>query len=495
MPKRKMRVMFVCRGAEYLGVESMSACLRAAGHDTDLVFDPGFDDTFYFRFQVARTLNRWDRLVGRMRTYRPDVLAVSSTSNTYPYLRDLVGQLKNAHDCFTVIGGVHASALPEYVLADGLFDAACIGEGEGALVDLVDRLSAGDPLMDIRNLCFRRDGAIVKNPVRPCIKDLDSLPFHDKSLFYRQGGFSSTLTMITGRGCCYDCNFCVNPFWKDIYRNNGTFLRRYSPARVIDEICFFVRQFNVKRVNFQDDIFVMSKEWLREFSSHYRASIRLPFQCNVHTHFVDDETVSLLCDAGCHSVCMGVQSADENKRKEILKRSETNDEIFRAVAILKKYSLRVDAEYIFGLPGETWEDIKRTISFNRALDPSYTATFMLYPFPGTEILENVRKDGLITEQAYEDVKKGAGSYHYISLLELPDRYMSYAAEVLLPVVTRLPVAAACFIIRFLSKKSLSGLVHSLCFITLPFNNLFQFIERAEDYFTMAFMRRKREKNG
>ncbi|MDD5775125.1 MAG: radical SAM protein, partial [Candidatus Omnitrophica bacterium] len=297
------------------------------------------------------------------------------------------------------------------------------------------------------------------------------------------------------RGCCYDCNFCVNPFWKDIYRNNGTFLRRYSPARVIDEIRCFVRQFSVKKINFHDDIFIMSSEWLREFTRLYRASIRLPFQCNIHTHCVNDETASLLLEAGCHSVCMGIQSVDEKKRTAILKRTETNDEIFRAVSLLKKYSLRVEAEYIFGLPGETWEDVKRIVSFNRALDPSYTATFMLYPFPGTEILENVRKDGLITEQAYEDVKKGAGSYHYISLLELPDRYMSYAAEVLLPVVTRLPVAAACFIIRFLSKKSLSGLVHALCFITLPFNNLFQFIERAEDYFTMAFMRRKREKNG
>jgi len=121
-----MKVMFVCRGAEYIGVEYLSAILRAQGHATDLIFDPGFDDTFFFRMPFLKRLNRWPYLLGRVKGFKPDVLAVSSISNTYPYIRELLAEIKKAYRCYAVIGGVHAPAIPEYVVRDGLFAAVNI---------------------------------------------------------------------------------------------------------------------------------------------------------------------------------------------------------------------------------------------------------------------------------------------------------------------------------------------------------------------------------
>jgi len=484
-----MKVMFVCRGTEYIGVESLSACLKAAGHQVDLVFDPGFDDIFYFRFPALRRLNRWSRLVRQVSVFKPDILAISSVSNTYPYIRQLVKQIKQVWDCYTVIGGVHASAVPNFVLEDPLFDAVCIGEGEEALVELANCLAAGADPSCIRNLCVRTSDGIICNLVRPLRQNLDSLPFLDKQLFFRAGAFVEALNIVTGRGCPYRCNFCVNDFWKKVYVQDGPYCRRFSPKRMVSEIEYFMRVFGIRKVIFQDDIFTYDKAWLSEFSWLYRRSIGLPFQCNVHSHFITPEIAGLLQEAGCCSVCIGIQSADDRKRSELLSRSETAEEIVRAVNLFKKYGIRVGAEYIFGLPGETRDDIEKIVSFNHALMPDETATFMLYPFLGTRMLEQCLADGLLPGEDYCRVKRGEGSYHYLSMIDLPDKIFSYTAQVLLPMLTRIPVGLAMFFLDCLANERLLWLVRILQLASLPSTNLIQFRERTRSYLRILWRKK------
>lgn len=479
-----MKVMFVCRGAEYLGVEYLSACLKARGHLTELCFDPGFDDTFFFKAGFLKKFNRWPHLVERVRSFAPDVLAVSSLTNTYPYILALLREIRKVHRCYTVIGGIHATAIPEEVLKEGIFDAVCVGEGEEALVELLDRLAAGDDPVDVNNFCFVREGELIRNPLNPLLADLDRLPFADKELFYRYGAFSSTMTVLSGRGCPFSCSFCVNDHNRRLYRGRGCYVRQYSPERLIEELKYHLRTLPVSSFNFQDDILTIDNGWLARFSELYGREIGLPFQCNAHPKFVDDEVVGLLKAAGCNSVCMGVQSAVPRVRREQMRRLESNEEIEAAVAVFRKHRLPLCLEYIFGMPGETYAEIRENFVFNRKLRPANTSTFSLYPFPGTTVFETLRAAGSLDAQNAAKVYRGEGSYHYDSLLSLPDKPLSDAAKELFPALTRLPLRPSLFLFRLLSKKGLGWLRNLIGLIFLPFNNLFQFRERMGNYFRM-----------
>lgn len=485
-----MKVMFVCRGVEYLGIEYLSSYLKTRGHTTDLLFDPGFDDTFYFRAPLLKGLNRWSRLIKQVKDFRPDLLAVSSVSNTYPYIGALVKEIRQVFDCYTVIGGVHASAIPEYLLREGIFDAVCTGEGEEALLELVDCLQAREDPAKLKNFCFLQGEKIVQNPLRPLVQDLDTLPFPDKALFYKSGAFSTTLTALSGRGCPYSCSFCINSQWRDMYRGLGPYVRRYSPERMIDELRYFINRYPIKRINFQDDIFTMDKQWLTQFCEAYSRLIGLPFQCNGHPHFLGKETVQLLKMASCVSVCLGIQTALYDKRTSLLARSETNEEIESAVALLKKYRIQVYLEYIFGLPGETMEDIKANLEFNHKLRPANSATFMFYPFPGTPLLDYCQERGLINPENVGRVFKGEGSYHYGSLIQLPNKRLSKTAANLFPGLKNLLPSLSVRIIRWLSYDSFQWLVHIIGLLFLPLSNFFQFRERVSNYFHMFLKSKK-----
>lgn len=479
-----MKVMFICRGAEYVGVEYLSACLKSKGHAVALAFDPGFDDTFHFKIPFFRGLNRWQHLLRRIKEFTPDILAVSSVSNTYPYLLKFIEEVKKTYRCYTIIGGVHASAIPDYIIGEGMFDAVCVGEGECALVELLHYLEKEENPLSLKNFYFIKDREIIRNPLRPLIEDLDGLPYPDKGLFYKYGAFSTTLTLLSGRGCPFSCYFCVNGQWRDMYKGLGRYIRRYSPERMLDEIQYFIGRYPIKRINFQDDIFSMDRRWLTQFSELYLRLINLPFQCNVHPRFVSDDTVRLLKEAGCVSVCMGVQTAVQEKRSGWLGRGETNEEIQTAVSLLKKYRIPVYLEYIFGLPGETLQDIAENIAFNNKLQPDNTASFVLYPFPGTPLLNNCRESNIINGTNLDKIFKGEGSYHYASLLRLPDNLISETTASLFPLLRRLPNPLSVSIIRLFSYKYLSWLVKVVRLLSLPVNNFFQFRERIDNYFRM-----------
>lgn len=485
-----MKIMFLCRGAEYLGVEALSAALKANGHQTDLIFDPGFDDTFFFKAPFLKRFNNWPGLIERVKRFQPDILAVSSLTNTYPYIRELIRQIKEAYRCYVIIGGVHATAIPEYLLKEGLFDAVCVGEGDEAIVALADHLAAEESPLTINNFCFVRDGAVIINPLSPLIEDLDKLPFPDKKLFYEAGAFSTTVTVLSGRGCPFGCTFCVNDNNRRLYKGKGHYVRQYSPQRMVEELEWLMQELPIRSFNFQDDILTMRVSWLEEFTALYRKKINRSFQCNVHPKFVNDDVARLLNEAGCDSVCMGVQSAVPQVRRQLMHRQESNEEIEEAFTVLKRYRLPVSLEYIFGLPGETLDEIKENFAFNRRLRPANTATFTLYPFPGTTILEDLKSSGGIDAAYLESVYRGEGSYHYDSLLNLPDKLLSEAAADLMPILTKLPLSLGLLLFKLLARPGFGWLrtLVNLCF--LPLNNFFQFKERMGNYLRMYRCQRR-----
>jgi radical SAM superfamily enzyme YgiQ (UPF0313 family) len=304
------------------------------------------------------------------------LVAFSAITNLYLPITRLAKKIKKVLDVPIIIGGIHPTSIPDEVIKDECYDAVCIGEGEEPLEELLLRLEEKRPYTDVKNLWVRdAAGKIHKNSKRPIIKSLDDLPTPDKSLFEKYGALTSQLNIMTTRGCPFECTFCVNSFRNSLYAGES-YLRQRSVKNVIDGITDILKTYKFKSLRFFDDVFAFNVKWLREFRDAYRKHVNLPFHCNITPSTAKDEILRLLSESGCTKISMGVQSGSEVIRTKLLHRRHTDEDIIVAAQKIKKYGMKLSAEYIFGFPEETPKDMWKSLDLNDKLDASYTPSFV-----------------------------------------------------------------------------------------------------------------------
>jgi anaerobic magnesium-protoporphyrin IX monomethyl ester cyclase len=433
-----MRILFYSRGTEQLGVECLMAYLESKGHKTELIFDPGLDNNLYYRIDILKFLNKWNKLIQNAVDYAPDLVGFSALTNTFPFAIEFASRLKKRLDVPFVFGGIHPTILPEYVLQYSEVDYVIRGEGEYSLEELASRLQEGKSIKEIKNLCYRDDGKIRINPLRPLIHDLDGLPILMKDKFYRDGAFKTQLHINTARGCPFKCTYCVNNFYRNkLYSEfSGVVqpVRRLSPYKVIEEIKLFVGNYPIEEILFADEVFVLDKKWLFEFLDIYKQQIKnITFSFCYYSKFIDEELAKRISEAGGNFAQGAIETADKYLREIILKRHETDEDILRAMKILRKYNIKVSTSAIFGIPYETPESRWKTVELVKKSSPDMVNTFLMYPFPGTEIAEIALKGGYLSESGWEKVKLGISSYHQNSLLENLDLENAATMAKLLPI--------------------------------------------------------------
>ena len=385
-----MRVLFLYPNHHWRsvseGIASMSAVLKAGGHDTAFTFVEGFSPK---------------RIIKLMERHSPGLVALSSVSNQIGPAKQVIAFISRRWSVPVVLGGVHATVAPfDVVRTPGLL-ATCIGEGEGALLDLADRLDESGPVDDIPNLWTLKDGQVARNGPRPLINDLDALPFPDYEVFDYQGILDEkgVLAVMSGRGCPFGCTFCVNHTLRGLYKGKGRLVRRKSVERVVEEIARLkARYMRVRSVEFFDDTFTLDRTWLEAFARLYPGKVGLPFRCNARADLMDREMAALLRGAGCTWVNMAVECGNERIRREILHKGVTDAQLTSAFRIAHETGLRTYAQNMVGLPGETEADILRTIELNRALGPEDLQCWIFYPYPGTEIRRLCEEQGFLSER-------------------------------------------------------------------------------------------------
>ncbi|MBW1956041.1 MAG: B12-binding domain-containing radical SAM protein [Deltaproteobacteria bacterium] len=400
-----MRILFFHYGDEaWFGIAYLSAVLKNAGHRTDLLLYPPLDlymNLPFFRKHIEK------RLMDQARAFRPDLIAFSATTYAYKTVKKMAARLKQALNAPHVVGGIHPTALPEYVLTTADFDVACLGEGEGALLDLVGRMDAGADITGIENLYIKRGGVVFRNPVRPLIQDLDSLPFPDYDIFAPFGVITGDYAITTSRGCPYSCTYCCNHFYKGLYKGKGRYVRRRSVDNVIEELKINRKRFGFERVYFWDDVFCRDIPWLEEFSEKYRKAIGLPFHCLSRPETLTAETVGLIKAAGCSHVNIGIESGNEHIRKHVLNRHMSDEQIIRAAELVKRHGIKLNVFNMFGIPEEGPSEMWDTIRLNEKISPDGTFGFLLEPFPGTKILDYAKEKKMVTPDQEKDLKEGA----------------------------------------------------------------------------------------
>lgn len=439
-----MRVLFWYRGAESLGVQYLSSALKAAGHATALWFDPGLDATSYSdtELRFLRPLNRHDRLLRGAAAFDPDVVAFSVPSNLYPFAKAAARRLRRALPrAKFVIGGLHPTILPEFVLEDepGLFDAACVGEAEEAFVEYLERLETGSPrLHETRNFAFRVGGETIVNPLRPWPEDLDKLPFPDKELFWRAGSARHWAAVITARGCPYGCTYCFNRGMRDLYGVEKKYLRWRSVGNVIEELALLKRRYPIEYFWFVDDIFTLSPKWLREFADLYRREIALPFDCQIHPNFADPERIELLKEAGCAHIFLGIDSGDEAVREEIMRRNTPTQHLLNVTDSIRRAGVRFTISFIFGLPGEDEAAMWRNVDLACRIRPDGVSSYVFYPYYGTEAYRESVRAGLLAPEDVERIKQGAGNCHGATVLRHPHAALANTLSKALPLYAKTP---------------------------------------------------------
>ncbi len=403
-----MKIVFVYPAFSSLAIEYLSAVAKAKGCEVSMVFDPRlFDDSFVTVGPLARLFNMRKKVVREVLAEKPDLLAFSVVTSDVPWFRELAAMIRPHTDAPIIAGNIHITSVPENILELDCVDAVVRGEGEGAFADIIDSvMSTGGIDPAIENLGTLENGNARLNPIRPLIADLDTLPFPDKTLYEKTPMKPTDIyTIMASRGCPYKCTFCNNNLLKRIYGLKG-YVRLRSVDNVIEELAAAKKKYGEPHINFYDEVFGFNKKWLEEFVEKYNRRVGLPYIACTNPNIVTEEYADLLAESGCGKVDIGVQTINQEKRRNIYNRRETTDRIRRSIEILKSRNIFVAAENITNFPTENEDDLLEMAEFYNEVRPDILKVFWLRYFPSTEIIQIAMDHGVLTAEDVARINSG-----------------------------------------------------------------------------------------
>lgn len=369
-----MRILFIQNIGinESLALTELSALLKSKGHICDLLIEK---DEKYF--------------IGAVKIFSPDIFIIPWDIGTRSWIFKVINKIKKLFTVPVIFCGTYPSFYPDMAINCPGVEIICIGETEYALLELIEKIERKKDITDIKNLWIKRDGRIYKNELRQLISDLDSLPLPDREIYfkYRYLRDISFKRFTSGKGCANSCRFCYNPLFRQTYRGKGNYVRRKSISRVIQEVEDVRSRAALRTLHFSDDIFTIDKDWMREFSREYKKEINIPFTCNATAETIDEELISLLREANCTGIALGIESGNEEYRNFILNKNMSNYQIIEAARLIKKYGLFLTTFNMIALPGETIENVFETIRLNAKIKADHIRLTFASPLPGTELAE------------------------------------------------------------------------------------------------------------
>ncbi|MFH1130452.1 MAG: radical SAM protein [Pseudomonadota bacterium] len=393
------------------GISLISAVLKANHHQARLLVLGRNEEIANWRLV--------DKVVD---DFQPKVIAFTAVATTYPYMAKVAYHIKEKHpDVYSIIGGPHVSLNPEEAITDG-FDAVCIGEGEFPMLELVSQLSRGKIPANIPNLWIRRGDQIEKNSPRPWLQDLDSLPFSDRDIWLEWLSKKTHIrpTVTLGRGCPFQCSYCSNHALKKLAA--GEYVRFRSPNLIVEEIESLLERWpNATTVYLEIENIGLGKGWVQELCTNLRAlnskrNTPVAFGCNLRITptLKAEELFALFQESNITFVQIGLESGSERVRNEILRRRYSNEKVIQTVEIARKYGIQVILFNLIGVPGETYEDYLETVRINRICQPDAHFTSIYYPYPGTDLYEKCKREGLLNSEIADSAKE-----RRVAILDLP----------------------------------------------------------------------------
>jgi len=361
-----------------LGLLYLAASLKKAGHEPEIL------DLMLEKLgpeEVLAKISLEVRVIG--------IPAVTPLIQSAVSLANLIR--KRFPEKIIILGGSHPSLLPEETLANSpCVDFIIKGEGEERINLLIGYLDGRRKEEELDGIVFRKNGKIIDLPVKKYVTNLDELPFPARELIsvkkysdFLESRQKPATTMITSRGCPFNCIYCSKPIF-------GNVCRLRSPENVLAEIEQLKEKYGIKEIIFYDDTFTLNRERVLKICNLLiDKKMDIKWKCETRVNLIDEELLGKMKEAGCYLVAFGVESGNQ-RILNILKKGITLEQVKKAVESAKKVGIETLGYFMIGVPGETEKEIDETIDFAKDLDLDFAQFSIATAFPGTELYQIAR---------------------------------------------------------------------------------------------------------
>ena len=330
--------------------------------------------------------------------FKPDYVGISSTTVAFHRALECAEEIKKTFPAIKIIlGGPHVTSNVEHAMSYKVFDYAVIGEGEITLTELLQSLSSEHSIEHVKGIAYRKDDQLIKTMPREYITNLDILPFpaydliDDMSLYTPSPETYKMLpvmTVLTARGCPYQCTFCDRNIFGQQYRAR-------SAENIFHEIQHLVETYHIKEIQFVDDTLFVDKQLIYKlFELLDNAGIFLHWSCLSRINTVDFEFLKFVKAKGCWYIAFGIESGDDNILK-LIKKGITVEQVKHAISWCHELKIKTKGFFMLGHPGETIETLNKTVAFALQLPIDDIVATINTPIPGSPQYENIEQYGTL----------------------------------------------------------------------------------------------------
>lgn len=364
------------------GLCSISASVKKAGYSVELI--------------DLRCLKDWQDFSRIIKEKKPDVVGITMMSVDYNPAMKCVEIIKDiSANTKIVVGGPHPSLMTKEVLANEKIDYIITREGEISFVELLKDIEKGV-----------KPARIIEGRM----PDLDALPFADRELFSDLEyplpvvGFEPPfVTIIAGRGCIYNCKFC-QPAERSIF---GKKVRRRNVDNVIEELRILREKYNFKSLMIHDDCITEDRKWMLEFCDKYkRSGFTQPFACQSRADFIcyHEDIVKVMAETGLKLLFIGFESGSQ-RILNFLRKGTKAEHNYKAAEICHKYGVKIWANYMFGIPTETKEEVMDTVKMIKKIRPDHYSAAFYTPHPGSDLYDYCIENDLSLIKSHDSYRR------------------------------------------------------------------------------------------
>jgi radical SAM superfamily enzyme YgiQ (UPF0313 family) len=408
------------KGAWYLGkrlppigLMYVAAALEKAGFEVQMLDN----------YLMKKTIDEVKQYVARV---NPQIAGITCGSATYPRCIETAKAIKEIlPKCKVVVGGWHASYLPDSLLANPEIDYVVMGEGERAMTQLATCILNKNEAAstEIPGVAFRSKGTNVKNTPK-FIENLDEIPYparhllplelYDRTIEFL--GVRPADVMSISRGCVFNCGFCeTRKLW-------GNMCRAFSPQRVIGEIQDLMSKYGTKGLYFINDNFTLRKKETVELCNlMIENKLDLEWVCDTRVDLVNQELLEMMSKAGCKTIWFGVESASTRILQRI-GRNTNPQQMENAFKLCKKNGIKVACSFMMGLPDETLKDMEASLEFAKKLDPDWCQFNIFIAYPDSKLYNELLEGGNYVKLDDFLLSVRTEEYDYYSLLDIQRRF-------------------------------------------------------------------------
>jgi len=387
-----------------LGLTYLAGSVKRAGYDCAILDMDAAEGKIgsmdfsreYQRYQsYIEALNNpshptWNLMRSLVLNQKPDLIGITALTTkfgtviqTAKFCREILPRVP------IIVGGAHATAMPDLTLRIPEVDFVVRGEGDETLPELLNAIREKSEFSKIPGISYKKDGKIIHNPNRGLVQNLDTLALPDRSALLHPQNYSSEDmgVILTSRGCPFGCSYCFHMWDRKVrYRSVDNIMRELRHVR---------EKYGTTQFSFKDDSFTVKKSHVLDLCNAVsREPYKIIFNCTTRVDILDEELIHAMKKVGGNQVSIGIESGSERVLRETDKGISMR-QVRDAAKLLNRNRLFWSGYFMIGLPNETEEDIYKTFDFLREVKPYYAGLGVYNPFPATKLFDQGVELGLL----------------------------------------------------------------------------------------------------